>query len=248
MKCESVRRQLTAYLDGDLDDHRGSAVRGHLRSCEACRRVANDEAALRDGLRALPPLEPPPSLWEGVQRQLAAAEIADAERPAWRRALARLVPRASHLGLAAAAVAAAIALLVLRAKESGAPDGELTRTEPVVAQSDRGEDVRVPEPAPQRPAGDEGDVSTELADEPARVSDSYAQTVRELLAIANDARAQWSDERKRELDRHIAVLQKEAAAAPDERTRQQAYRKLIRYLQRAVIRDDVALASLGGAP
>lgn len=246
MKCESVRRQLTAYLDGELEDHRGSAVRGHLRSCEACRRVASDEAALRDGLRALPPLDPPPSLWEGVQRQLAAAEIADAERPAWRRALARLVPRTSHLGVAAAAVAAAVALLVLRAKDGDAPASEPLAVSP--DRLDEAEPTHRTARAPAQPARDEGDVSTELAAEPARVTDSYAQTVRELLAIANDARAQWPEERKRELDRQVAALQKEAANAADERTRQQAYRKLIRYLQRAVIRDDVALASVGGMP
>ena len=35
MKCESVRVKLTAYLDGELEDERGSAVRGHLRGCDA---------------------------------------------------------------------------------------------------------------------------------------------------------------------------------------------------------------------
>ena len=104
MKCDSVRAKLTAYLDGELEGERGSAVRGHLRSCDACRQVAADEAALRDGLRALPPVDPPPSLWAGVQQRLAAAEVADAERPAWRRALAWLSPRAPQIGLATAAL------------------------------------------------------------------------------------------------------------------------------------------------
>lgn len=251
MKCESARAQLTAYLDGDLDDDRGSAVRGHLRGCEACRNVASDEAALRDRLRALPPLDPPASLWAGVQRQLAAAEIADAERPAWRRALARLrrlAPRPSHLGFAAAAIAAAILLLVVRAPDDdgAAPGKPATKIEPVVIAPDHG--MRAPEPAPVRPVGEEGDVSTELAAEPARVTESYAATVRELLVIANDARAEWSDARKREFDTHVAALQKKAALASDERPRRAAYRQLIRYVQRAVIRDDVALASLGGTP
>ena len=54
MTCDDVRPQLTPYLDGELEDDRGSAVRGHLRGCEACRTAADEEAALRDGLRALP--------------------------------------------------------------------------------------------------------------------------------------------------------------------------------------------------
>ncbi|HET9620087.1 MAG TPA: anti-sigma factor, partial [Kofleriaceae bacterium] len=90
--CETIQPRLTAYLDGELADDSGSEVRGHLRECAACRQVARDEAALRDGLRTLPPVDPPPSLWAGVQAQLAAAEVADAHRPPWRRALARLTP------------------------------------------------------------------------------------------------------------------------------------------------------------
>src|SRR5688572_16609012 len=108
MKCESIRTQLTAYLDGELEGERGSAVRGHLRGCDACRQAASDEAALRDGLRALPPLDPPASLWAGVQRQLAAAEVKDAERPAWRRVLARWALRAPQIGFGGAVIAAAI--------------------------------------------------------------------------------------------------------------------------------------------
>src|SRR5438067_6919520 len=79
MTCNDMRAKLTAYLDGELEDDRGSAVRGHLRGCQACRDAARDEAALRDGLRALPPVDPPASLWAGVQARLARAEVADAE-------------------------------------------------------------------------------------------------------------------------------------------------------------------------
>jgi anti-sigma factor RsiW len=74
--CEQTRRRLTAYLDGDLDADGGTLVRVHLRGCAACRQVASDEAALRDELRALPSVDPPASLWAGVQAQLAAAEEA----------------------------------------------------------------------------------------------------------------------------------------------------------------------------
>src|SRR5689334_15117379 len=114
MKCESVREQLTAYLEGDLSDDRGSAVRGHLRGCDACRDVATNEAALRDGLRSLPPVDPPASLWAGVQARLAAAEVADAQKPAWRRAVTRWMPKAPQLAFGSLAVAAAVIFLVVR--------------------------------------------------------------------------------------------------------------------------------------
>jgi hypothetical protein len=246
MRCESVREQLTAYLDGDLNDTRGSAVRGHLRGCEACRQVATDEAALRDGLRALPPLDPPPSLWAGVQQRLAAAEVADAEQSAWRRALARWMPRAPQIGLASAAVAAAVILLAVRMQRDDAPVQETASTEndPVAVRPDRVEPAPAPRPAP---ISDEDDVTASLASEPARITESYAQTTRELLDVAAEARAQWPDDRKREFDTQLSALQKKVALASDERPRRAAYRRLIRFLQRAVIHDDVALADIGGA-
>src|SRR5205814_327578 len=93
----------------------GTVVRGHLRTCEACRRVATDEAALRDGLRALPPVDPPSSLWEGVQARLAVEEVRESQRPPWRRTLERwrrsaFAPRFVLAG--AVAAAATIALVV----------------------------------------------------------------------------------------------------------------------------------------
>ncbi len=244
MRCDSVREQLTAYLDGDLGDAKGSAVRGHLRGCEACRHVASDEAALRDGLRALPPVDPSPSLWAGVQQRLAAAEVADAQRPAWRRWLANLAPRAPQIGFAAAAVAAAFVLLVVRMqRDDGMSPAKSTEIPPVVVAPSH-QPSPVPAPAP---IGDEGDVTAQLAAEPARITESYAQTARELLDVAAEARAQWPDDRKHEFDSQLLALQNKLATASDERPRREAYRKLIRFLQRSVIHDDVALANVGGA-
>lgn len=248
MTCESVREKLTAYLDGELEGERGSAIRGHLRGCDACRAIASDEAALRDGLRSLPPLDPPASLWAGVQARLAAEEVRDAEKPAWRRALSWLSPRAPQIGLASAALAAAIVLIVMKVQR----DDETQRT---VSQ---GELVKPPvfnahhdEPAPAPPApivDDSMDMTAAVTAEGARTTDSYARTTRELLAIANEARVQWPADRQREFDAQLDALQKKVAHAGEERPRRDAYRKLIRYLQGAVIRDDVALASIGSAP
>jgi hypothetical protein len=244
MKCESVREKLTAYLDGDLEDERGSAVRGHLRGCEACQSIAHDEAALRDGLRSLPPLDPPASLWAGVQRRLAAEEVRDAERPAWRRAFAWLSPRAPQLGLAGAALAAAVILLVVRMQRD-----DVAKLPPGPTQ----EAVVVPPPEAPKPGTcnltpADGDVTASIEADGPRITECYAQTARELLAAANEARTDWSDDRKQDFDAHLAPLQKRVVLATDERPRRDAYRKLIRYLQRAVIRDDVALATIGGAP
>src|SRR5262245_8778937 len=127
MTCDRIREQLTAYLDGDLDADRGTVVRGHLRSCDDCRGVAEVEATLRDGRRALPPLDPPASLWAGVQARLAEAEVAEASRPAWRRALARWAPRMPRVatgGLVAAAAASVLWWRVHRDVESTPPPSD----------------------------------------------------------------------------------------------------------------------------
>lgn len=238
MKCESVREQLTAYLDGELTGDRGSAVRGHLRGCDACRDVATNEAALRDGLRSLPPVDPPASLWTGVQARLAAAEVADAEKPAWRRALARWAPRAPQLAFGSVAVAAAIIFLVVRPgrHEEPAPHAIATDVPPVVIKPEHKE----PTPPPPQPPSD---VTAQVAAEPAELTQGYADAVKDLREMANEERAKWSDDKKRELDTQLATFDKELASAKTDRARQKAYRAQIRFLQRALIVDEVALAS-----
>ena len=246
MSCDKIRAQLTAYLDGELADERGSVVRGHLRGCGDCRQVATDEAALRDGLRELPPVDPPASLWAGVQARLAAAEVADAERPAWRRAIARWMPTPPQLALGSAVLAAAVVLVVIRAKHA-----DHDKPQPVVSRPTNIAPVVIsPEHTPVTPpiVDDNRDVTDVLAASAGAVSEDHAAVVRELLPIAQEARARWTDEQRTAFDAHVADLQREVAGAKSERLRQRSYRTLIRYLQRAAIRDDVALASVGGTP
>jgi len=241
MTCEQVRRQLTAYLDGELEARDGSSVRGHLRECAACRQVASDEGALRDGLRHLPPLDPPPSLWAGVQAQLAAAEVADARRPAWRRALARWAPAAPRFAAAGLIAAAAIATLWWRAHRAS---DDVTIAPPT-------KQVAVaPAPAPEllapvtQPAASD-DVTADLAGEHARSVSSYSKSADELLALATEARAQWSTEQQDTFDARVAELRGLVDRAPEGRAQERAWGELIKYVQRAAIRDDVTLAGGG---
>lgn len=241
MNCSDVQEQLTAYLDGDLADDRGSAVRGHLRSCEACRQIAADEGALRDGLRDLPPVDPPPSLWANVQAQLANAEVADAKKPGWRRALGRwsmlLVPSWQQFALGGVAAAAIITFVVWRSQREG--DAPVPPTAPEIA--------RTAVPAPIEPPSTTGDVTDDLAAEATRVTDSYADAAEELLALANEERARWTPEQRDTFDAHVADLRQTIESAADGRPKQKAWRGLIRYLQNAAVRDEVAFAS-GGTP
>jgi Putative zinc-finger len=240
VSCEHTQEHLTAYLEGELEDAAGSAIRGHLRTCEGCRQLAADEAALRDGLRAMPSVDPPPSLWAGVQAKLALAEVADAERPSWRRAMARWAPvaRTRAVGFGAALAAAAVMVVWWRT--------HLPAAEPVAPIVP----PRAPDPAPvvlhsrQSPSPD--DVTAELDAEAAQVTAVYERTVDDLIDRAGEAK--WTDAQRSTFDTRVGELRGAAARATIGRPRQRVLRTLIRYVETAVARDVVALADTGGQP
>jgi len=240
MSCDDVRPRLTAYLDGDLDAERGSVVRGHLRTCDACREVATTEAALRDGLRQLPAVDPPPSMWAGIQARLAEEEVAHARRPAWRRALARWAPSAPRF--AAGGLVAAAAIAVLWWRSHGGPDAPSPVT-PEPASIAANPPNKVIGPTQVEVGGDASlDVTLDLAGEAARVTAHYGDEAEELLARAGEARAQWTVEQKDAFDAHVVELRGAIDAAADGRPRQRAWRELIRYLRGAAVRDEIAFA------
>jgi hypothetical protein len=244
MTCDDVRPRLTAYLEGDLDPDRGTVVRGHLRSCDACRKIAGQEAMLRDELRALPPLDPPSTMWTSIQAQLAAAEVAESKRPAWKRALARWTPMLPRFAMGSALAVAAVGILVWRTHETeprakliDTPSPQIHASAPPVAVA--------PTPGCNLEGPANTDVTADLADEPARVTACHAQTARELLALANEARGNWTDEQRASFDAQVAELRTAIDTAEDERLRQRAWRAMNRYLLNALTRDQVALAAGG---
>ena len=245
--CKTVQPRLTAYLDGELSDERGSVVRGHLRECAACRGVARDEAALRDGLHTLPPVDPPASLWAGVQARLAAAEVADARTPRWRRTFARWMPTLPRFAATGLVAAAAVAVLYWRAHQPAASDSPAERVAvaPVTPVAPVAP-AQVESPPQQVSVPAAGDVTAELLAEPAQTTASYGQVIEELMKLATEARSTWTDEQSTAFDVKVAALHDGIQGAAQGRPQQHAQRALIRYLQRAVTRDDMLLAS-GGA-
>lgn len=246
MSCADARRQLTGYLDGDLAGDRGTLVRGHLRTCEDCRRVASDEAALRDGLRTLAPVDPPAALWAGIQAQLAAAEVAESRRPAWRRALARWAPVLPRYAVGGVLAAATVAVVMWRMQPAPEAAEQPVAPAPVVALA-----AIAPAPTPLPGAAScaqtsTADVTRDLASDAARLTGCYAQAADELRALVAEVRPQWSADEAAAFDAQVAALDAEVAGAAPGRPQQKAARALVRYLQRAVVRDDIALASVGG--
>lgn len=254
MTCDDVRPRLTAYLDGDLDPDRGTVIRGHLRTCAACREIAEREAVLRDGLRALPTLDPPSALWGNIQAKLAAAEVEDAKLPAWKRRVRSLrgwlAPQLPRFAVGGVLAAAAVGVLWWRTQASEPDTVAEAPVKPTRLVDTPSPEISPMAHAPAQPctlAGPaDADVTEDLRAEPARVTACYAQTATELLALAADARRTWPAEQQAEHDARVTELRAAVDAADSERARQRAYRTLNRYLSHAVTRDHVALA--GGAP
>jgi anti-sigma factor RsiW len=94
-----VPEQVTALVDGELAEEARAALESHVAGCQACRAQAEDERALRERLRTLPPVEARPRLERAVRWQIA-------------RARSRRRRVASWIGLAASLV---LALLWARA-------------------------------------------------------------------------------------------------------------------------------------
>ncbi len=252
MTCEQTRRRLTAYLDGDLDADDGTRVRVHLRGCAACRQVASDEAALRDELRALPSLDPPASLWAGVREQLAAAEEAEARRPWWRRALARWAPQAPRFLTGGLVAGAAVAAVWWRANRAGEPGTDPVPPPQVVAHPSPEILPAGPAPgAPRAPAcaiPEAGDVTADLALDDARRSGCYAAAVRDLIDQSAEIRAGWTADQQAAFDARVAALRDAVDRAEEGKPRHRAWRTMVRYVQNALVRDEVVALAGGGAP
>lgn len=242
MTCSDTRKQLTAYLDGELDADRGTVVRGHLRTCEACRDIAEREAALRDGLRALEPVDPPPSLWANVQAKLAEAEVAEAQRPAWRRALARWARVASPPRLALAGTALAAAFVLVWWRHTPAPVAEPPH-EAIVVPPQVIKSVAIQplcKSIVATPAA--ADMTADIEGEADRVTAMYcAEAESQLRAAASTA---WSAGQRKAFDARVAELRGRIDKAGDARTAHKALRELIRFAEQSVARDDVALAEV----
>lgn len=54
MNCRHVRRDLSAYLDGELEPRRHADLRAHLDGCAGCSEVLRELRALHSELRSLP--------------------------------------------------------------------------------------------------------------------------------------------------------------------------------------------------
>lgn len=225
MRCADIQALASDYLDGELDNARASALRGHVRMCPDCLALVQDLATLRDTMAELEPEEPPPSLWAAVERGVAEAEMADARRSTlwlrWQQVRPRLLPAA-----VVAAAAVAMALWTLRGPASGRSAdlaAELATNAPADQPADwatgpaqRTRDHSRPGPVPARtlhPGHDDRageDFFARQEHELAHADQRYESVLAELRGIVAAERAQWPAPAATRFDRRMAAFQAEA--------------------------------------
>jgi hypothetical protein len=184
-----------------------------------------------------------------VQARLAAAEVADARKPRWRRQAARWArwvrwsPTMTQLAAGGLVAAAAVAMLTWRSHraEESPPAGHIATMAP--PRTDPRSPTAVATPAPVAPSPD--DVTADLIAEPARTTASYDRVIEELMKLAAEDSARWSADARAAFDRRIAGMRDVVAHAGQARSVQRAQRSMIRFLQDALVRDDIVLASGG---
>ncbi len=258
MICRDVEERITAYLDGELDATTSSALRGHLRTCAACKAMSEDHARIAGTLAAMhdQPLDPSAQLWDRVLSRVAEAEEADAKQSRWTLSARSLWQRLQQHLVAVTAVGAAAVLVLVwwsRQDRDASRDDGLAELTPRIADAPPAPDVAPPVPTPPRPPAI--DVETALVTEAQRIDALYADVVEDLTTDALDERATWPAPRQHKFDAELTKLRAAVHARPlflapldpdgdhgAGEARERAWQALVKFLQRAAVGDLVAEA------
>lgn len=199
-RCRDVERLVTAYVDGELDDRRSSAVRGHLRVCSTCAERVEDEARVRELAGEMEPIDPPQTMWQAIDARLAEEEIGDSHRSGLWLLVQRGLDGARRNRLLVGVGAAACAvLLILWLPGGGSP-------EPAVAPPARVAAQPAAPPAAQLSCGD-ARTHEELVQCQMRESDQrYLDAIAELNQVVAEERAEWSEGDASRFDSELAEL------------------------------------------
>jgi anti-sigma factor RsiW len=254
-RCADVERLVTAYVDGELDDQRSSAVRGHLRTCAACAERVEDEARVRELAADLESVEPPRDLWSAIDARLAEAEIGDSRRSSASLTVRRLVESTRRnlwpIGLGAAAVAVLLVFWLPGEREAPSPAASAPTGAARAAVARAG--------APAAGCAAAGTHEEQVLCQMHESDGRYLTAIEDLGRVAAEERAAWTADEAARFDGALAGLDR---AVEIERVRlagsvgvggpaardplHAIYRKKIDLLTSAVVSGDLALASTGG--
>lgn len=108
MRCEEVLRGLPEYAVGAAGPIARARIGRHISGCESCRRELEAFNAVAGLVEALPAVDPPPGLWNGVAARIARGEAVPVS------ASRAVLTRRRALAAAGAAIAMAAAVLLAR--------------------------------------------------------------------------------------------------------------------------------------
>lgn len=250
MRCRDVERLVTLYIDGDLDDRRSSALRGHLRVCDPCQVLVEDEARIRDLAGSIEQAEPPAHLWAAIDARLAEEEIADGKKSRLALWGSRVVDATRRRMIPAVVVSAAAAALLLIWISRQAENDNSDRKPQSTAVVEPAE----PGPSPEQLAAIEGPCASatthneQLLCQMDESDRRYLAAIEELETQLVLERGDWSDEARAEFDRTLTELEQraegekrrlaasaEAPAAADRDALHAIYRQQIDLMSDAVL-------------
>jgi anti-sigma factor RsiW len=79
MTCDTYQELLSARLDGELSGFEEQALCDHLDRCPLCQATWQAMRRLQERIDGLLEPEPPPELWERIERKLASAQVPQEE-------------------------------------------------------------------------------------------------------------------------------------------------------------------------
>jgi hypothetical protein len=81
MQCQKVQRQISTYMDGELDSASSRNVECHISQCGACRKIVADFQKVDDMVRGLPRFEMGPDFVGPLVESVGASHSPVATKP-----------------------------------------------------------------------------------------------------------------------------------------------------------------------
>jgi predicted anti-sigma-YlaC factor YlaD len=101
MKCQDVRKMLSAYSDGESRAEKKTLIESHVRACESCQKVIEENQVLWDVLGVLPAAKASPFFYARLKSKMQRSKLQAEER-------ARRIPWTERLLIPASAAAIAV--------------------------------------------------------------------------------------------------------------------------------------------
>ena len=151
MDCRDTLERLSDYQDGALDSAAAEAAGVHLRDCAGCAEAARSLAAVREGLRRLPPVAAPPELMARVREAVAREEGASSFISTGAAAPTGARPLLSRLRIPLEAAAAVLLVASIWWYQKGTPTYSVPKAPPAPSGTAAPAPKAVPDPSPRHP-------------------------------------------------------------------------------------------------